>query len=96
MQDEAHLGDQQQCTNVVDTAAVIVFAARPGHAYSLCVMGDTSRKNSPLLSLTTVAVRPAALDPLPEVYTEMGACIQPKAFATVANNRERPSHLYMD
>ena len=33
----------------------------------------TSRKNSPLLSLTTVAVSPAALDPLPEVYTEMGA-----------------------
>lgn len=34
----------------------------------------TSRKNSPLLSLITVAVSPAALEPLPEVYTEMGAC----------------------
>lgn len=38
-----------------------------------CWEKHTSRKNSPLLSLTTVAVSPAALDPLPEVYTEMGA-----------------------
>ena len=75
---------------------MVVYAARPGHVDRLCVMGDTSRKNSPLLSLTTVAVRPAALDPLPEVYTEMGACSQPEAFATVANNRERPVHLYLD
>ena len=37
-------------------------------------IGKTSRKNSPLPSLTTVAVSPAALDPLPEVYTAIGAC----------------------
>ncbi len=45
--------------------------------------GCTSRKNSPLLSFTTVAVRPAALEPLPEVYTEMGACTWPRMFATI-------------
>ena len=46
-------------------AALLLGASKPRY---------TSKKNSPLLSLTTVAVSPAALDPLPEVYTDMGAC----------------------
>ena len=63
-----------------NTRASSMLAARAILIVLLVIVGSrqaeqvTSRKNSPLLSLTTVAVSPAALDPLPEVYTEMGAC----------------------
>mmetsp|Transcript_19716 Transcript_19716/g.45707 ORF Transcript_19716/g.45707 Transcript_19716/m.45707 type:complete len:229 (-) Transcript_19716:926-1612(-) len=41
---------------------------------SASTIAPPSRKNSPVFgSLTTVAVRPAAEEPLPDVYTEIGA-----------------------
>lgn len=51
----------------------------------------TSRKNSPWLSLMTEAVSPAALEPLPDVYTAMGACKQATPQACHVFRDEPPS-----
>jgi hypothetical protein len=62
------------CTHSTETEHLGVLSGQPGEHCMTDALALTSRKNSRLLaSCTTAAVRPAALLPLPLVYTQMGA-----------------------